>query len=230
MYQNLRNPVAKTQVSRKLPVNYFQRVLKVVSRKCQRVQHSFDEVTRLWQLTSEPLVSLSPVSTVVPASIRNSRLFVPPSRTARPSYAAVMLISLSMVMEPELTSCTPAARKSCVPGDAPATAPLSPFPLATNPGGNGGNVGGGIGDGGNDGNGGGSIVTTKDAVPKDPSKSVRLALYAVNTAPFQPSPHESTIVSVQNVPAATSRLPLNGAPPLRTTSLPHVSDQDTSVG
>ena len=37
-------------------------------------------------------------------------------------------------------------------------------------------------------------------------------------------------MSSQTVPAANSRVPLNGAPPLRTTSPPHVSDQDTSAG
>ena len=91
---------------------------------------------------------------------------------------------------------------------------------------NGGNGGGG----GNEGGMGGGSVMRNDAIPADPVERVMVLPYASMVAPFQPSPHESIMASSQVVSASSSRLPLNGAPPVRTILPPQVKDQDTSDG
>ena len=48
--------------------------------------------------------------------------------------------------------------------------------------------------------------------------------------PFQPSPHESVIVSVHEAVDGTDTEPENGAPPDAMNEPSHVSDQPTSLG
>ena len=51
-----------------------------------------------------------------------------------------------------------------------------------------------------------------------------------HVAPFQPSPHESVAVSVQNVLAVTVSEPVKGLPPESVVPSLHMSDQPTSPG
>ena len=48
--------------------------------------------------------------------------------------------------------------------------------------------------------------------------------------PFQPSPHESVIVSVHQAVDGTDTEPENGAPPDAMNEPSHESDQPTSLG
>ena len=75
-------------------------------------------------------------------------------------------------------------------------------------GGRGGEGGEGGEGGGVGGDGGDGIGTTNISLPLAPLLSVRLWPKPLQTAPFQPSPNESLIVSVHVAPPATVMLPV----------------------
>jgi len=113
-------------------------------------------------------------------------------------------------------------------------------------GGNGDSDGGGGGDSGGDGRegggGGGSgggvggdwNCTTKDSVPWLPFANEKLCPKpgAAHSAPFQPSPYESVMLSVHVAPRATANgaLEVYGAPPLSVVPSAQLRLQPTSRG
>ena len=70
----------------------------------------------------------------------------------------------------------------------------------------------------------------KAALSPEPLGIVYVVPKPVQTAPFQPSPHESVAVSVQSVPNVVSARPEKGLPPERVAPSEHESTQPTSPG
>ena len=90
-----------------------------------------------------------------------------------------------------------------------------------------------INDGGGEavgGEGGGAAGSAKDCDPEEPSWSVMLWPNPCQYAPFQPSPQESVMTRLHELPPATIAVALYGAPPVKL--LPSLQDNVhwTSLG